>query len=289
MIAQKNQFQTWEKIIAWTLTIGIVGLIIFLAIRNEPFQDPNMVIFLRLLLAVALGFWGGLLLGKMEIEGKVKSIFVRASGGLAIFVLSLVLTPKVISKLSFKNDESSQPKSTTFSIRFAEYPKETPPDSDKFGLAQRFYLKLSNSHFGLATVDDVSVEVLGMLPNETGLTQAKIEPYKYDLTLNPQEKGVFSFAQNFKYSPGETDTLDLGLFTKEHGYDYIFRVVVKWVDEVTHEKHSTATEIAVASFPNRIPNPMVTLEEAAYLQGEQAKRRNKKIEEIKTTLSQKKS
>jgi hypothetical protein len=91
------QPQAWEKILAYATSILFIGVVSFLAIRNQPIADRNIVVFIRTLLSLAVAIVGATVPGMLNVDIKsTKGLAIRASGALALFVLSFWLTPKVL-------------------------------------------------------------------------------------------------------------------------------------------------------------------------------------------------
>jgi hypothetical protein len=94
-----NRYQqpTWERAIAVFLGVVIVITILYLVIRNEPFRDPNLVVLTRIILALATAICGATVPGFLNVSWNRKGVIIRAGGALALFVLTLLLTPKVVT------------------------------------------------------------------------------------------------------------------------------------------------------------------------------------------------
>lgn len=90
---------SFERKTAIVSAVGVVILIAFLLVRNEPFADANLVVLARIILSTGVATIGATVPGFLQIGWKTKGLFIRAGGALALFVLSFVLTPKVITNL----------------------------------------------------------------------------------------------------------------------------------------------------------------------------------------------
>lgn len=97
----------WEKILAWAIGVVIVGVCCFVVLRNEPFADLNLVVVIRILLALFAGLFGVVVPGLLRVEGKWKGWQIRATAGFALAVLVYSTSPEVIIKLNV--DEEEQP------------------------------------------------------------------------------------------------------------------------------------------------------------------------------------
>jgi hypothetical protein len=88
--------KSWERILALVAAISWIGLVGFLVIRNEPL-DPNLTVFVRIILSVMAGILGAVIPGFLSIDLKGAGFAIRAGGALALFVISYFFTPTVIS------------------------------------------------------------------------------------------------------------------------------------------------------------------------------------------------
>lgn len=90
----------WEKIVAAAVAVLIFLLVAWLAIRNQPFRDPNLVVFLRIVLSVAAAILGATIPGIFRFDWRGKGLVVRSGGALALFVASFVWSPTVVQSPS---------------------------------------------------------------------------------------------------------------------------------------------------------------------------------------------
>ena len=96
MTNQNYQTQNWERIVVYTAGFLFIGLIAFLVIRNQPIADPNFVTFIRIILSVLIAAMGATIPGMLNVNFSKKGVLIRASGALALFVITYLLTPAVI-------------------------------------------------------------------------------------------------------------------------------------------------------------------------------------------------
>ncbi len=100
----------WEKIVAAVCAVSIISFVIYLAIRNEPIIDPNVVIFFRICLSLAIAIVGAVIPGFLQIDfTSPRGIIIRAGGALALFVLSYIYTPTVIKPLKLIESPPKEP------------------------------------------------------------------------------------------------------------------------------------------------------------------------------------
>jgi hypothetical protein len=93
---QHQKPMVWERITAVITAIGIVATVLFLVIRNKPFNDPNLVVLLRIILSLATAILGATIPGFFNLKWDVKGVAVRAGGALALFAFTFIFTPKVL-------------------------------------------------------------------------------------------------------------------------------------------------------------------------------------------------
>jgi internalin A len=88
--------QPWEKVLAYAAGSLVVGLVGYLAVRNEPFADPNIVVLLRTVLSLSVALFGATIPGMLRVDFSAKGLTIRALGALALFVITFLLTPQVL-------------------------------------------------------------------------------------------------------------------------------------------------------------------------------------------------
>jgi archaellum biogenesis protein FlaJ (TadC family) len=89
--------QTWEKVIVYLTGFLFIGVIAYLVIRNEPFADPNFVVMIRSVLSLIVAAFGATVPGMLKVDLKSKKgMLTRASGALGLFVITYLMTPKVL-------------------------------------------------------------------------------------------------------------------------------------------------------------------------------------------------
>ena len=69
----------------------------FLLIRNEPVADPRLFFGLRLLLSFGAAALGASIPGFLNVGWSGGGLAVRAGGALALFVLTFVYTPDLVT------------------------------------------------------------------------------------------------------------------------------------------------------------------------------------------------
>jgi hypothetical protein len=85
---------TFDRIAAVCAGLAIVGVVLFLVIRNEEIAGTRLFLALRVMLSLAAAVLGGTIPGFLEIGWKTqRDRTIRAGGALALFVLTFVYTP----------------------------------------------------------------------------------------------------------------------------------------------------------------------------------------------------
>ena len=171
--------------------------------------------------------------------------------GAGFIVCVLILIATVLIELRPNPGQATElPKKTSLILRIEDEPSDK---SEIPGLQQGVVLPveftLSNPLSGLAIVDELSLEVLEVIEDATGSTQALVASYKYPIELAPEKRGKIPFGAKFKYAPGEVDRIILGVNSATVGFDYFVRIVVRWYDGASAEKRETVSELLVLRFP----------------------------------------
>jgi hypothetical protein len=121
-IPADNSAKPWERAISACAAVTIVGLVGFLVIRNQPFSDPNLVVFVRIMLSFATALLGATIPGTLRVSWSGKGLAIRAAGAVSLFVITLFFTPAALSptrqptqtgsthytRLGFAIDDASQ-------------------------------------------------------------------------------------------------------------------------------------------------------------------------------------
>jgi|SRR5215475_2547821 len=82
-----------DRIAATIAALVIVGLTVFLLIRNEPIADPRLFFALRVVLSFSAAVLGATIPGFLNLKWSGAGFVIRAGGALALFVLTFVYTP----------------------------------------------------------------------------------------------------------------------------------------------------------------------------------------------------
>jgi hypothetical protein len=87
----------FDRVAATLAALVIVGLVVFLLVRNQPISDPRLFFLMRVVLSLAAATLGATIPGFLAIHWSGKGMAVRAGGALALFVLTFVYTPDLVT------------------------------------------------------------------------------------------------------------------------------------------------------------------------------------------------
>jgi hypothetical protein len=87
----------FERIAATLAALVIVGLAVFLLVRNEPLADPRLFFVLRVVVSFGAATLGATIPGFLDISWSGKGLGLRAGGALALFVLTFAYTPDLVT------------------------------------------------------------------------------------------------------------------------------------------------------------------------------------------------
>lgn len=88
----------FDRIAAVCAALMIVGLVMFLLVRNEEIADPRLFFALRLVLSFGTAVLGATIPGFLSVGWSAGGLTVRAGGALALFVLTYLYTPDLATK-----------------------------------------------------------------------------------------------------------------------------------------------------------------------------------------------
>ena|ERR1700720_1954996 len=95
--AQNQPSNSFDRIAAICAALVIVGLAVFLLIRNEPIADPRLFLVLRVVISFSAAALGATIPGFLELGWRGRGLAIRAGGALALFVLTFVYTPDLVT------------------------------------------------------------------------------------------------------------------------------------------------------------------------------------------------
>jgi hypothetical protein len=76
----------------------IVGLVVFLLIRNQAIADPALFFALRVVLSFGTAVLGATIPGFLEVGWSGNGWKIRAGGALALFIVTFAYTPDLLTK-----------------------------------------------------------------------------------------------------------------------------------------------------------------------------------------------
>jgi heme A synthase len=100
------QFE-FNRIAAGFAALVVVGLVVFLLVRNEPISDPRLFFVLRAVLSFGVATLGATIPGFLNLSWSGSGLVIRAGGALALFVLTFVFTPDLVT-----DQKTNQPTQT---------------------------------------------------------------------------------------------------------------------------------------------------------------------------------
>jgi hypothetical protein len=88
----------FDRMAATCGALVVVGLAVFLLVRNEEIADPRLFFVLRVVVSFATATLGATIPGFLEIGWSGRGLAIRAGGALALFVLTFLYTPDLVTK-----------------------------------------------------------------------------------------------------------------------------------------------------------------------------------------------
>src|SRR3981189_2594029 len=88
----------FDRVAATCAALVVVGLAVFLLVRNEEIADPRLFFVLRVVLSFSTATLGATIPGYLEIGWSGRGLAIRAGGAFALFVLTFLYTPDLVTK-----------------------------------------------------------------------------------------------------------------------------------------------------------------------------------------------
>jgi len=95
--AQEYNPQLWEKIFVYITVLFLIGVVSYILIRNEKISDPNFVVIIRAFLSITMAILGSVIPGLLKVDFSAKGRIIRATGAMALFVLTYTMTPTILN------------------------------------------------------------------------------------------------------------------------------------------------------------------------------------------------
>lgn len=94
--ATRSSGLSFDRVAATMAALIVVGLAVFLLVRNEPIADPKLFFVLRVVLSFSAAVLGATIPGFLDLRWSGGGLAIRAGGALALFVLTFVYTPDLV-------------------------------------------------------------------------------------------------------------------------------------------------------------------------------------------------
>jgi hypothetical protein len=95
--AVRREPPQFDRIAATCAALVIVGLAVFLLVRNQEIASPQLFFALRLVLSLSAAILGATIPGFLELSWSGRGAAIRAGGALALFVLTFLFTPDLVN------------------------------------------------------------------------------------------------------------------------------------------------------------------------------------------------
>lgn len=149
----------WERVLSYVAMFLVVVVVLFLAVRNTPFRDNNLVVFVRILISLAAGTWGATIPGMFNVEAFYRSGLktqglIRAGGAAAFFLVTFFGTPKVLGdKLPVVFEEPTLEVSSAGHSLEAVSPTTENPSDQRIIQQRQLWKKWITSGMGISGND----------------------------------------------------------------------------------------------------------------------------------------
>jgi hypothetical protein len=88
----------FDRIAATCAALVIVGLVVFLLVRNEEIAGSRLFFALRVVLSLSAAVFGATIPGFLQLGWSGRGAVIRAGGALALFVLTFLYTPDLVNE-----------------------------------------------------------------------------------------------------------------------------------------------------------------------------------------------
>jgi hypothetical protein len=118
----------FERRVALFTGVGIICLIAFLVIRNKPFADPNLAIYVRIILSLAIAVLGATVIGNgLKLDFNALGFSIRGVGAAALFVICYFASPKA----EILNLNLPEPEVSVIQVKQIDFRSQAAPDKDE--------------------------------------------------------------------------------------------------------------------------------------------------------------
>lgn len=95
-VEERHTGSALDRIGALLAALVVVGLAVFLLVRNEAIADPRLFFVLRVVLSFSMAVLGATIPGFLHLKWTGGGLAVRAGGALALFALTFMYTPDLV-------------------------------------------------------------------------------------------------------------------------------------------------------------------------------------------------
>jgi hypothetical protein len=87
----------FDRVVGMLAAVVVVALAVFLLVRNQPIADPKLFFVLRVVMSLSAATLGSTIPGFLNVGWSGGSLVIRAGGALALFVLTFIYTPDLLT------------------------------------------------------------------------------------------------------------------------------------------------------------------------------------------------
>jgi hypothetical protein len=197
----------FDRLAATLAALMVVALAIFLLVRNQPFADPGLFFVMRVVVSLSAATLGATAPGFLKVSWSGSGFKLRAAGALALFVLTFVYTPDLVTDQSRSTphiNQNSQNRSEHLSSQTT-----ANTDKDQYNLPQLVGTwKADTVEFGVPTQI-----IWQAMPNGT-------TSFLFRTSLGEiNQTGKWSYSDGLLYetfSLGQSATGSIHWFDKDH-------------------------------------------------------------------------
>jgi hypothetical protein len=98
----------FDRIAATVAALVVVGLAVFLLVRNQAIADPRLFFVLRVVLSFSAATLGATIPGFLTVRWSGHGLAIRAGGAIALFALTFVYTPDLVVDQDISKNKINQ-------------------------------------------------------------------------------------------------------------------------------------------------------------------------------------
>lgn len=110
-----EQSPKFDRVVGVIAALVVVGLAVFLLVRNQPVADAKLFFILRVVMSLSAATLGSTIPGFLNVGWSVGGLVIRAGGALALFVLTFIYTPDLLTDQNHPNSTINQSSTGPFS------------------------------------------------------------------------------------------------------------------------------------------------------------------------------